>query len=126
VITRCITRSTLVPGTTIRASEATLNLCLRPSPAAPGTGPATLTAEPLGRVRAELPVIGHLEEREQVIVSVWLTGLWSARTRCAYATDAAARSPRVRRQVRRRFPVLLLVQNLLTRARGSQLAEIAV
>jgi hypothetical protein len=34
--------------------------------AAPGAGPAALAAEPLGRMRAELPVISELEERDQV------------------------------------------------------------
>ena len=56
----------------------------------PGTGPAVLAAELLGRVRAELPVVGELGEREQVLVSAWLTGLRSARTRRAYAGDVAA------------------------------------
>ena len=60
------------------------------SPAAPGAGPAVLAAELLGRVRAELPVIGELGEREQVLVSAWLTGLRSERTRRAYAADVAA------------------------------------
>ena len=60
------------------------------SPAAPGAGPAVLAAELLGRVRAELPVVGGLGEREQVLVSAWLTGLRSARTRRAYAGDVAA------------------------------------
>jgi hypothetical protein len=49
-----------------------------------------LAAELLGRVRAELPVTGGLGEREQVLVSAWLTGLRSARTRRAYARDLAA------------------------------------
>jgi hypothetical protein len=49
-----------------------------------------LAAELLGRVRAELPAISGLEEREQVLVSAWLTGLWSARTRRAYAADVTA------------------------------------
>ena len=49
-----------------------------------------LAAELLGRVRAELPVVGELGEREQVLVSAWLTGLRSARTRRAYAGDVAA------------------------------------
>ena len=57
---------------------------------APGTGPAVLAAELLGRVRAELPVIGALGEREQVLVAALLTGLRSARTRRAYAADVAA------------------------------------
>lgn len=49
-----------------------------------------LVGELLGRVRAELPVIGGLGEREQVLVAAWLTGLRSARTRRAYAADVAA------------------------------------
>ena len=36
------------------------------SPAAPGAG---LAAELVGGVRAELPVVGELGEREQVLVS---------------------------------------------------------
>jgi hypothetical protein len=39
----------------------------------------------LGRVRAELPVVGKLSEREQVMTSACLTRLRSARTRRAYA-----------------------------------------
>jgi hypothetical protein len=62
----------------------------RGSVAAPGAGPAVLAAELLARVRVELPVIGELGEREQVLVAAWLTGLRSARTRCAYAWDVAA------------------------------------
>ena len=49
-------------------------------PAAPGPGSAALTGELLDRVRAVLSVIGGLGEREQVLVSAWLTGLRSART----------------------------------------------
>jgi hypothetical protein len=41
----------------------------RVSPAAPGTGPMVLAGELLGRVRAELPAVGELGEREQVLVS---------------------------------------------------------
>ena len=41
----------------------------------------------LGRVRAELQAVGGLGEREQVLVSAWLTGLRSARTRRACAGD---------------------------------------
>ena len=51
---------------------------------------AVLAAELLGRVRAELPAVGKLGEREQVLVAAWLTGLRSARTRRAYALDVAA------------------------------------
>jgi hypothetical protein len=54
-----------------------------------GTGPAAMAAELLGRIRAELPVIGELGEREQFLVAAWLTGLRSARTRRAYAGDMA-------------------------------------
>jgi hypothetical protein len=53
------------------------------SPVVPGAGPAAAAAELLGWVRAELPVIGGLGEREQVLVAAWLTGLRSARTRRA-------------------------------------------
>ena len=35
-------------------------------------------------------MVGGLGEREQVLVSAWLTGLRSARTRRAYAGDVAA------------------------------------
>ena len=39
------------------------------SAARPGAGPAAVAAELLGRVRAELPVVGGWGEREQVLVS---------------------------------------------------------
>ncbi len=58
--------------------------------AAPGAGPAAVAGELLGRVRAELPVVGGLGEREQLLVSAWLTGLRSVRTRRAYAGDVVA------------------------------------
>jgi integrase/recombinase XerD len=57
---------------------------------APGAGPAGVAAELTGRIRAELPVIAGLAEREQVLVAAWLTGLRSARTRRAYAGDMTA------------------------------------
>ena len=41
-------------------------------------------------MRAELPAVGGLGEREQLLVSAWLTGLRSARTRRAYAGDVVA------------------------------------
>ena len=53
-------------------------------------GPAMLAGELTGRIRAELPVIGELAEREQVLAAAWLTGLRSARTRRAYAGDLVA------------------------------------
>jgi hypothetical protein len=59
-------------------------------PTAPGTGLAVLAAELLGQVQGELPVLGELGEREQILVSAWLTGLQSAGTRRAYAGDVAA------------------------------------
>jgi site-specific recombinase XerD len=55
-----------------------------------GACPAVLAGELLGRVRAELPAVGELGEREQLLVSAWLTGLRSARTRRAYAGDMVA------------------------------------
>ena len=58
--------------------------------AAAATGPAAVAGELMGRVRAELPVVAELGEREQLLVSAWLTGLRSARTRRAYAGDVAA------------------------------------
>ena len=91
VITRCITRSMSVPGATIRAMSGDLER--RPAAvlaAAPGAGPATVADELLGRMRAELPAVGELGEREQCLVSAWLTGLRSARTRRAYAGDMVA------------------------------------
>jgi site-specific recombinase XerD len=60
------------------------------SAAAPGAGPAVVAGELLRRVRAELPMIGGLGEREQVLVAAWLTGLRSVRTRRAYAGDVVA------------------------------------
>ena len=65
----------------------------RPAPVAeaePGAGPVAVAAELLGRVRAELPAVAELGEREQFLVSAWLTGLRSARTRRAYAADVVA------------------------------------
>jgi integrase/recombinase XerD len=73
-----------VPAATIRAMPGDLERL-----PVSGGGPAVVAAELLGRVRAELPVIGGLEEREQVLVAAWLTGLRSARTRRAYAGDVA-------------------------------------
>jgi hypothetical protein len=59
VITRCITRSMSVPGATIRVMAGDLERLPGPvSAAAPGPGPAVLAGELLGRVRAELPVVG--------------------------------------------------------------------
>ncbi|HJY57807.1 MAG TPA: hypothetical protein VJ418_15630, partial [Streptosporangiaceae bacterium] len=63
------------------------------SPAASGAGLAVLVGELISRMRAELPVVDELEEleeREQLLVSAWLTGLRSARTRRAYAGDVVA------------------------------------
>jgi hypothetical protein len=60
---------------------------VRASLAEPGAGRA-LAAELRGRVRAELPVIGEMGEREQVLAAAWLTGLRSGVP--AYAGDVAA------------------------------------
>jgi hypothetical protein len=57
------------PGATVRAMPSDPTGC--PGlvvPAAPGVGPAALAVE-LGRARAELPVVGGLEETEQLLVS---------------------------------------------------------
>jgi hypothetical protein len=60
------------------------------SPAAPSAGPAVLAAELPGRFQAELSAVGGLGELDQVLVSAWLTGLRSARTRGAYTGDVVA------------------------------------
>jgi len=73
------------PAATIQAMPGDLELL----PAA-AAGPTAVAAELTGRIRAELPVIGGLEERDQVLVAAWLTALRSARTRRAYAGDVAA------------------------------------
>jgi integrase/recombinase XerD len=80
-----------VPGATIRAMSGELErLSVPGTPAAVDATAAVLAGELLGRVRAELPVIGELGERDQVLVSAWLTSLRSARTRRAYAADVVA------------------------------------
>jgi hypothetical protein len=80
-----------VAAATIRAMSGDLERLPAPVFAAgPGAGPAVVAGELLSRVRAELPVVGELGEREQVLVSAWLTGLRSARTRRAYAGDVVA------------------------------------
>ena len=61
-----------VPGATIPAMPGDLE---RMPAAAPGAGSAALAAELLGRMQAELPAVGKLGEREQLLVSAWLTGL---------------------------------------------------
>ncbi len=74
-MTRCVTRSMPVPGAIIRAMPGDLErMPALVSAATPGAGPAVLAAELLGRVRAELPLVGELGEQEQVLVSAWLTG----------------------------------------------------
>jgi len=79
------------PGATIRAMPGDLErLPAASAAAAPGAGSAVLAAELLGRVRAELPVVGGLGVREHVLVAAWLTGPRSARTRRAYAGDVTA------------------------------------
>jgi hypothetical protein len=76
------------PGATIRPCQVTSNRCPRVLLAAPGAVPAVLAGEywagaggAAGDRRAG--------EREQVLVSAWLTGLRSARTRRACAGDVA-------------------------------------
>src|SRR5690349_3852874 len=74
-----------VPAATIPTVPGDLELM-----PAPSLGPAAVAAELLGRIRAELPLIGELGEGDQVLVAAWLTGLRSARTRRAYAGDMVA------------------------------------
>jgi hypothetical protein len=70
----------LVPGTTIRAMPGDLEpLPARDSEAASGAGPAAMVAELLGRVRAELSVVGELGELsdrrcDAVAYCGWRTG----------------------------------------------------
>ena len=80
-----------VPGATIRAMSGELELLPVPaSSAVPVAGPAAVAGELLGRMQAEMPAVGELGERERLLVSAWLTGLRSARTRRAYAGDVVA------------------------------------
>ena len=75
MITRRITRSMSVPAATIRAMPGDPGRLPAPvSAAAPGAVRAAVAGELLGRVRAELPAVGGLGEREQVLVAAWLTG----------------------------------------------------
>jgi hypothetical protein len=68
-----------VPGAIIRNMPGDLvPLPARVSPPAPGAGLAAVAAELVGRVRAELPTVGEMGEREQLLVAAWLTGLRSA------------------------------------------------
>ncbi len=46
-------------------------------------------AELVSRIVTEQPVVAQFPEREQTLLSAWLTGLRSKRTRRAYACDAA-------------------------------------
>ena len=56
-------------GATIRVMPGDLErMPARALLAAPGAGPAVLAAELLARVRAELPAVGGLGEREQVLM----------------------------------------------------------
>ena len=81
-----------VPGATIRAMPGDPGRLPAPvSPSAHGAAPTVLAGELVHRMRAELPAVGELGEREQVLVSAWLTGLRSARSRRAYVGDVAAR-----------------------------------
>ena len=59
-----------VPGATIRVMPGDLERLPVPlSAAALGAGPMAVAGELLARVRAELPAIGELGEREQVLVA---------------------------------------------------------
>ena len=67
----------------------TLSCCPRQSPR-PGAGPAAIA--PNGWTGCERSCRWSVSwgEREQVLVSAWLTGIRSARTRRAYAADVVA------------------------------------
>ena len=69
VITRCITWSVSAPAATIPVMPGDLERLPTVS-----AGPAAVAAELTGRIRAELPVIGELAERDQVLEAAWLTG----------------------------------------------------
>ncbi len=48
-----------------------------------------VAAELLGWIRAELPAVTAIGEREQLLASAWLASLRSLRTRRAYVGDLA-------------------------------------
>ncbi len=52
----------------------------------PGSG-AKVAGELIARVRAELPAVAGLGQREELLAAAWLMSLRSARTRRAYAGD---------------------------------------
>lgn len=56
-------------------------------PAAGGLAAVAVAAELVDRVVAELPQLGELAEREQLLAAAWLLSLRSARTRRAYFAD---------------------------------------
>ena len=58
VTTRCITRSVSAPGTTIRAMPGDLEPLPERLAGRARRGPGGVAARLLGRVRAELPVVG--------------------------------------------------------------------
>ena len=58
---------------------------LSPVPAGPAAA-----AELIARVRAKLPHLADLGQREELLASAWLMRLRAARTRCAYAGDLRA------------------------------------
>lgn len=61
------------------------------TPVSPTGLPATLriAAEVLEHVRAELPALATLSERDQLLVATWLVGLRSERTRRSYLVDVS-------------------------------------
>ena len=93
VITRCVTRSTSVPGATIPAMPGDLQRLPRPvSAAAPGLGPVVLAGELLGWVRAEPPVVGA---PATPTLRMWWLG-WLAGEGPARWRPAGARGPVIR------------------------------
>jgi hypothetical protein len=60
---------------------------LHAAASAPGAGPAVLAGELLGRVWAELLVVGALGDGEQVLVAAWLTGQEGSRESTAWTSE---------------------------------------
>ena len=69
------------------AAAVTAGGDLVPRASARPPGPAAIAAELLARTRAELPVLGGLGEREELLAAAWLASLRAPRTRRAYAGD---------------------------------------
>jgi hypothetical protein len=74
----------------IRAMTGELELATVGGQASVGAGQATVVGELLVRAVGELPEVGRLPQRERLLVSAWLAGQRSARTRRTNAGDVLA------------------------------------